>query len=365
MPWVRVTGRSVLGRKVKHDDAERRGLLLHAAGVGDDRARAGLQRQEVQVADRLDAGHARVLEAGQAAVLGEPRTRARVDREHDRSVAGELHETVDDPVQAHRLVDVGGPVQRDEHVLALLHADGLPDAQLARLLLAAAQRVDHRVADVVDAARADALGLQVLDRLGAVREQHVRQAVGEDAVDLLRHAPVERAQPGLEVGDGDAHLRRGERAGERGVHVAGDEHDVGLGVDQDLLERRQHLGRLHAVGAGADAEEDVDLGELQVGQDLVGHPAVVVLAGVDDDLAERLPALERGDDGRHLDEVRARADDVDDGRPAVGDPAVGRLGDENEVRWLRGGHCSPRAYVRKPRGRRATSPFGQVRLPSR
>ena len=39
-----------------------------------------------------------------------------------------------------------------------------------------------------------------------------------------------------------------------------------------------------------------------------------MLAGVDDDLAERLPALERRDDRRHLDEVRARADDVDDGR---------------------------------------------------
>ena len=51
---------------------------------------------------------------------------------------------------------------------------------------------------------------------------------------------------------------------------------------------RQHLGGLHAVGAGADAEEDVDVGEVEVGQDLVGHPAVVVLPGVDDDLAERL-----------------------------------------------------------------------------
>ena len=44
-------------------------------------------------------------------------------------------------------------------------------------------------------------------------------------------------------------------------------------LEQDLLERRQDLGRLLAVGAGADAEEDVDLGEVEVGQDLVGHPA--------------------------------------------------------------------------------------------
>ena len=138
---------------------------------------------------------------------------------------------------------------------------------------------------------------------------------------------------------GDAELGRGERARERGVHVAGDDDDVGLDRRAGRCSNaRQDLGGLHAVRAGADAEEDVDVGEVEVGQDLVGHPAVVVLAGVDDDLAERAAALERRDDRRHLHEVRPRADDMDDGGSTVRDPAVRRPGNEDEVGWLHGGH---------------------------
>ena len=61
-------------------------------------------------------------------------------------------------------------------------------------------------------------------RLRAVREQHVRQAVGEHAVDLLRHAPVERAQARLDVGDRRCRsLEAASAQRERGVHVAGDD----------------------------------------------------------------------------------------------------------------------------------------------
>ena len=101
---------------------------------------------------------------------------------------------------------------------------------------------------------------------------------------------------------------------------------------------RQDLGGLHAVRAGADAEEDVDVGEVEIGQDVVGHPAVVVLAGVDDDLVEGLAALERRDDRCHLHEVRPRADNMDDGGSTVREPAARRLGNEDEVGWLHGSH---------------------------
>ena len=49
-----------------------------------------------------------------------------------------------------------------------------------------------------------------------------------DAVELLGHRAVEGAHAGLDVGDRDPRLRRGERAGERRVRVAVDEHRVGL-----------------------------------------------------------------------------------------------------------------------------------------
>ena len=86
--------------------------------------------------------------------------------------------------------------------------------------LEAPQRVDHRVADEAHAAAVDALGGQVRGCLGAVGEEEIGHPVGEDAVDLLGHGPVERAQAGLDVGHGDAELGGGERGGERRVDVA-------------------------------------------------------------------------------------------------------------------------------------------------
>ena len=90
-----------------------------------------------------------------------------------------------------------------------------------------------------------------------------RDGVGDDAVDLLGHRPVERAQAGLDVRDGHAALRRDERAGERRVDVADDEHGVAAIAVEPLLEARPSPGRLHGVRAGADPEVDVRLGDAQ------------------------------------------------------------------------------------------------------
>ena len=49
--------------------------------------------------------------------------------------------------------------------------------------------------------------------------------VGQDAVELLGHRAVEGAHPGLDVRDRDARLGAGQRAGERRVRVAVDEHE--------------------------------------------------------------------------------------------------------------------------------------------
>ena len=51
-----------VGAQREAADAERGGLLLHAARVGHDRAGAGLEREEVEVADRVGAADARRLE---------------------------------------------------------------------------------------------------------------------------------------------------------------------------------------------------------------------------------------------------------------------------------------------------------------
>ena len=57
-------------------------------------------------------------------------------------------------------------------------------------------------------------------------QQQRRRMVGQDAVELLRHPAVIRAHPGLHVRDRHARLRRRQRARERRVRVAVDEHDV-------------------------------------------------------------------------------------------------------------------------------------------
>ena len=75
-----------------------------------------------------------------------------------------------------------------------------------------------------------------------------------------------------------------QRAGERGVRVAVDQHPVGAVLVDHRVHRREHAPRLDAVRAGADAEVDVRCGDLQVGEEDVRHQGVVVLAGVDDDV---------------------------------------------------------------------------------
>ena len=157
----------------------------------------------------------------------------------------------------------------------------------------------------------DPLGGQVRRGLGAVREEEIGHPVGQDPVDLLGHRPVERAQAGLDVGHRDAELGGGQRGGERRVDVAADAHEVGALVEQEALERLQHARRLRPVGPRADAEEDVGLGEPEVRQHLGRQALVVVLPGVDHPLGDLRPVRQRRDDRGHLDEVRARADDLD------------------------------------------------------
>ena len=101
------------------------------------------------------------------------------------------------------------------------------------------EAVDHRVADQLHAVAGDPLGGQVLDRVRGGAEQQVGDAVGEDAVHLLGHLPVARAQARLDVGDGDAQLGRGERRGQGRVDVA----------------RRPAPGRRGARAGRLDADE--------------------------------------------------------------------------------------------------------------
>ena len=150
---------------------------------------------------------------------------------------------------------------------------------------------------------------QVVARLRRVDEEELRELVGDDPVDLLRHRPVERAQAGFDVPDRDEELRSGQGGGHRRVHVAGDEDDVGLGLQQDRLEALHDRSGLLRVRARPDAERVVRLPHAELLEEDLGHLSVVVLARVDEDVLELVaPPTELRGDRRDLHHVRPRPD---------------------------------------------------------
>ena len=247
------------------------------------------------------------------AELDQVPARAWVDREHDGNGRGEARERLDRRLEQGRVVDERRPVERDEAVVAGPQPQLLPGRRGAGGLDVREHRVDHRVPDEVRQREVDPLALEVVERALGVDEQDAADVVGDEPVVLLGHRPVVAPQAGLEMGDRDVELHRRERAGERRVDVAGDDDEVGLPVEQDPLDPDERPRRLLRVGARADAEEDVRLRQVELGEEDVRHVRVVVLAGVDEvELDLRGELAERAVHRRRLHEVRARADDEAD-----------------------------------------------------
>ncbi len=225
-------------REARH--AQVRRLLLNAARVGQHGGRAGDEAEELDVAGRRQKRHAGHIDA-------EPVERvpgARVHREDHRELARERTQGTHG-VSEQRPVDQRRPVHRHHHVPAEL--DAVPGGR-AECLDPAAHRdqgVDHRVADVVDPLRRMALVEQVRPRLRRVNEQEIRDRVGDDPVELLRHRPVEAAQPRLDVPDGHLQLRRRDCRRQGRVHITRHQHHIG----PHLQEHRARAARSRAPSA--------------------------------------------------------------------------------------------------------------------
>jgi hypothetical protein len=206
-------------------------------------------------------------------------------------------------------------VQRDERVSAGFDPEAAVDVGSLQQRPQPHQRVDHRVADEMDALGRDALAEEVLLGFGAVREAPGRDLVDEYAVDLLGHRPVEAPQAGLDVRHGNVELDGRERPGQSRVDVADHDHELGPLGEQHLLDPLEAAARLRPVAAGADAEEMIGPGEIELTDEDVRHLVVVVLARVDDGLGQVGDArLQRMEDRRGLHEVGPRSDDVQDVR---------------------------------------------------
>ena len=109
--------------------------------------------------------------------------------------------------------------------------------------------------------------------------------VGDDAVELLGHRAVERAHAGLDVRDRDPRLRRGERARERRVRVAVDEHRVGPLVAQQRRRARRACAPVCSVFEPPPSPQlDVRRGHVELAHEDRRQLVVVVLAGVHEQL---------------------------------------------------------------------------------
>lgn len=173
------------------------------------------------------------------------------------------------------------------------------------------QGVDHDVADEMDLLLPYPFGQQVLVGKVVGGEEKIAEHVGTEAVDLLRHGHVAGAQAGLHVGHPDAQFLGGDGAGHGGVDVPHDDDQIGLFPQADLFEFDHDFGGLFGVGAGADLQVDVRPGHAQVDEEGAAHLLIVVLAGMDEEMADPFGICVHGlDDRGHFHEVRASTDNI-------------------------------------------------------
>ena len=142
-------------------------------------------------------------------------------------------------------------------------------------------------------------------------EEQRGDPVDLDAIVLLRHRPVARAQARLDVGDRDAGPGGRARACERGVRVAVDERPVRLCVGERGGDARRHRVDVACPGI----EPEVGFAEAELVEEHLRQLAVVVLPGVEDEFVD--PGLaQRHRERRRLDELRPVAHNRQDAHPS-------------------------------------------------
>lgn len=306
-------GRNALGTLggVAHDEhrlAQARGLLLDAAGVGEDEVARRHEVVEVENLERI--GDVQAVEAVELLVGGLADERVHVDGVDRLCVRMLLHHAADGSEHAvHGLAQVLAAVRRDED-----EARALRPVELGvgvALAHGGAQGVYAGVAGDPDLGLGLALGEKVL--LAGPRGGEVVLAHDVDglAVELLGPGAVDvvRAQAGLDVPHGDLQVEACECRGEAGRGVPVDQDHVGPLVLEDGLELEHHvacnieqrLARLHdgKVVVGRNVED---------AQHLVEHLAVLACHG-DDGLELISARLQLVDERAHLDCLRAGAED--------------------------------------------------------
>lgn len=296
---------------VTHDEhrlAQARGLLLDAAGVGEDEVARRHEVVEVKHLERVDDVQA--VEAVQLLVRRLADERIHMDGVDRLGVGVLLHHAADGAEHAvHGLAQVLAAVRRDEDESGALGplelGVGVPLAH------GGAQGVDTGVSGDPDLGLQLALVQQVL--LTGLRGCEVELAHDVDrlAVELLRPRAVDvvRAQAGLHMAHGDLQVEARERRSEAGRGVAVDQDDVGPLVLEDGLELEKHVARHVEQRLSRLHDREVVVGShTEDAQHLVEHLAVLARHG-HDGLELILARLQLVDERAHLDCLRAGTED--------------------------------------------------------
>ena len=124
-----------------------------------------------------------------------------------------------------------------------------------------------------------AFGQQVVHAALLGDEVVIGDLVGEDPVDLLRHAAVPAAQAALQVAEGDAQLVGGDRPRQGAVHVTDHEHEVRALLVHHAFQAQHDVRHLGVRRAGLDAQPVVGR-KAELLEEDIGHPRIEVLAGM-------------------------------------------------------------------------------------
>ena len=209
-----------------------------------------------------------------------------------------------------RVVDERGTMQRHERVVARLHAEPRATAsRRGRRSRCASSESIIVLPTKWTRSPVDALAREVLDR--ALASATSRSALRWSVRRRLCSSGIVRSKlrsPASRCATGTSELHGGERAGERRVHVAGDDDEVGRCSTSTCSIPTSARAVCSACVPEPTPRKTSGCGQAELAEEDVRHLRVVVLAGVDErDLGLRLQ--ERAMDGRRLHEVRPRADD--------------------------------------------------------
>ena len=142
-------------------------------------------------------------------------------------------------------------------------------------------------------------------------KQEIRNLIGEQAIDFLRHGAVKGTQSGFDVTDAKSEFRAHQGCGQRRIHIAVNQHQVGTLADNHILKSLHNLRCLLGVTSRTDLQIHIGSGNAKLLKKNLGHVEIVVLTRMHYNLANCRPRSERAMHGRGFHEVGAGPHDVE------------------------------------------------------